>query len=297
MENFKLIDKVGYVTFDSMDEFERDAPAMYNKRNAMLANHAVYQLNMTSYPDDWFGVSGWKALDAMQKIQRGWPEMLVKLRSMLDKLPRDIEVAHSVVETRRRKRQRSDHGDTLDMHRVWGGQLDTAWERPMRVPRLNVSQRHASVFINLGARASEGEDLLWRAAAAMLICDILQRAGRSVEIWCGSVGVEVCEFGGPSKVICAMRVKEYTQPLNEEILAAMLTAGFHRTYGFLMRMCCPYSVSYGMGLSVNGGLPITLQERQEAGELVVDLNRCNTKNAAIAEFEKVRAQLARKEVA
>jgi hypothetical protein len=278
---YKLVDGVGHVLFESLDDFDKRAPALYMRSNASKA--LEYIRDPRGYL--WFGTNG--AQSAMQKVRDGWPEMLAILTSMLSKIEKELPPAASKVTVRRRKRHRMDYGDTLDMQRVWNGDIGRAWERPIKESRLNISQQHVTVFVNLASAAWEtAQELLWRAAAAYRICDALQSAGRSVEIYCGTVQVNA-HYYGPHTSVYAMRIKEYMQPLDSEHLAAMLSPGFFRTYGFLMILCPPFEARWHLGVPSSGHLPFNLRERQQAGELVIDIQRCTTQHDALQEISRV----------
>jgi len=278
------------IVFDSLDEFEREAAKDYSISNGEQV-HGIFSRDSTNSrvgPMQWFGTR--TAEEAISKIKAGWPEMLEKLRKMMGNEERDLELVASEAKVRRRKRHRSDHGDTLDMHRVWSGELDKAWERPVREYRMEVTQRHATLFVDLSASWNiPADSLLWRAAAAMKICDLLQRAGRSVEIYVGVAGNAVPQHN----VYGAIKVKDYMQPLNPERLATMVTAAFYRTYGFMLYCAQPKSVYDSYGPILGSGMPKVLEDRRDAGELVVDMRQCFSSDAAEREFKRVRDMLSK----
>ena len=287
--NRQIIGTSLHTVYESIEDFEENAPKWYAQNTGALEG-SVFSRHAGGYR--WFGAENAKV--CMDKIRDGWPEMLVKLLQMWGKDKPELTLATSMVKVRRRKRVRADYGDTLHMDRVWNGDLQHAWERPERVYRLSASQRHATIFIDLGTTCLEdAESVLWRAAAALLICELLQRAGRAVEIYVGSSSRQSCVHSPIVDAWNAMRVKQYTQPLNPENLAAMVTMAFFRTYGFIMIAASGYQVSANFGYPMNKGLPVQLQERQEAGELVVRIGHCNSRELAQQEFAKVRDALAK----
>lgn len=298
-----------HVCYESIEEFESVLPKELTGRNREHANMTVYNRgpeHNKTYGAKWFGCED--GLIAMQKVKDGWPEMYARLMSMWGDVRPELKLSSSSVHVRRRKRMRADYGDTLDMRRVWSGELDKAWERPERTYRLSASQRHAIIYIDLGTTSIEKADsVLWRSAAAILICDLLQATGRSVEIYVGSHQRYPFEDGGgmwdfnrnvtkkdiPSNFRWAIRVKPYTQPLHMERLSAMVTMAFFRTYGFLAIMANPYRTEDHLGFPDGGKLPEQLLMRERAGELIARIGHCNTMEGAEEEFFKVQAALAK----
>jgi len=227
----------------------------------------------------WLGTTSVE--DAFNKLRNGWPEMLEVLRTMLKEMTDVPELAPSVARLRRRKRHRTDYGDTLDIHRVWSGELDKAWERPTSIERICATQRHVTIFVDVAVHCNINHyDAMWRGAAAMLICDRLQEAGRSVEIVIGGDVFRPVVTG--QTVRYGIKVKDYTTPLHEEVLAALVTATCFRTYGFIMLSATGERTVYGLGQPYGEGFPKQVQDRADAGEKIVRIGRCFNKQEAMA---------------
>jgi hypothetical protein len=166
------------------DSFE-EMFAFCTQRLAVNAGSARSIKDSFKNSKSWFGgaESGEAMLDL---ISNGWPAYADQVRRTSMQLNATMElstVEAMMIDVRRRKRRRGDQGDTLDMQRVWNGELDKAWERPVRTPRRAPSQRYATVFIDIGALGSRNAyDGIWRAACAMRVCDLLTTAGLSTEI-------------------------------------------------------------------------------------------------------------------
>jgi hypothetical protein len=285
------------VLYDSAADLEREGAVVYGAREGGTAAvakvlHAERHIRCSSYERKYYEPQNWVGCDsyaeALGYLQNGWPAMLKKMREMMGTMAIDtVTLAASHTMLRRRKRKHSDTGDMLSMPRVWSGELDRAWERPVRVPQLVATQRHATLYIDLGCSYTvTAEQALWRGAAAMYICDLLQRSGRSVEIYVGSTQ-QGALVNGPHRLATGMRVKTYMQPLHEEMLAAQVTPAFFRMYGFAMIHSTPWTAESGLGHSCNMGLPAQLEARAAAGELVVGLRGCLSKERAEAEVMKV----------
>jgi hypothetical protein len=275
-----------HVWFDSVAELHRELPAMQ-----LRANRGDWNRRMSSYYDgDWYGHGIHIGSEAIEIIAKGAPDLLALMQPMIQALRKELSLdtaAAIQVETRRRKRHRSDYGDTLDMHRVWSGDLDRAWERPVREPRLTPTERYASVFLDLGVLSDvDAVDTLWRGAAGLCMVDTLTRMGVSVELWAGASGRSTYEYG-PDYRWSGVRVKEYAQPLNEERLAAVAHAMFHRTFSFGMYLAAPFKATSGLGRPTHTGLVKPLRDRAEAGERVFRVGECLTRLQAVCEVQKV----------
>ena len=254
-----------HVWFDSTDEMLRELRPMVSRANEGRLEIDVYSRSSFS----WLGCKNAETVE--RHFKQGWPELLNRLQPMAEQLrvalPLD-EVTAVQIETRRRKRHRSDYGDTLDMHRVWSGDIDRAWERPIKERRLTPTERYASVFIDSGANAgTSADETLWRAATALVLVDVLTRMGINTEVWAGNSNAN-CYHHGPVQMWCGVRVKEYTQLLNEERLAVAAHVAMHRVYNFSMILAAPWTATVGLGRSVQNGLLKPLRDREQAGERV-----------------------------
>lgn len=283
--NTLRLGNTAHVIYESLEELEALAlPAC--KANNMHAYRA--SVENQSYGTSWFGIAG-DGNAAREKILHGWPELLDRLRPMLNQLELDEAVAPHRAIVRRRKMTRGDYGDVLDIHRVYSGELDRAWARPKRQNLYGVTDRCATIVVNSGVLATTAfDETLWRVATALKISDLLQSSGRSVEIYVGGTAKELGYTVYEARTYC--RIKEYTQPLPVERLAAMCSAAFHRTYTFMARGAINAQISASMGAS-SEGLPAQLEERKKSGELVVELARCFSFADAKRDLESVHKQL------
>lgn len=282
--NTLRLGNTAHVIYDSLEELEAIAlPAC--RANNMYA----YRASVEGEGDraTWFGLAG-DGNAAREKILYGWPELLNKLRPMRNQIELGEAVAPHRAIVRRRKMTRGDYGDVLDIQRVYAGELDRAWTRPKRRNLYGVTDRRATIVVNVSASASTGfDEVLWRAATAIKVCSILQASGRSVEIYSGnSVNHLAPNFN--ARMYCC--IKEYLQPLQEERLAAMVSLSFLRTYMFVASGAFREKVSTCLGYPTNG-LPAQLEERKKSGELVVELARCFSLADAKRDLENVHKQL------
>jgi len=280
-------------SFEAMEDWCRKAMP----RNSGNVRAYTTQVVNVTRGYSWFGAADARAV--LDNIGQGWPENAELVRKAANELDAGLAlgtVEAMTMEVRKRKRRRMDYGDTLDMQRVWGGELDRAWERPVRHPKLAPTQRYATVFVDTSTPARMGASQgMWRAACAVRICDLLTCAGLATEIWVGSSSEDTFASAEAHYSWVAVRAKEYTQPVNLDRIAALTSVGGHRTISFKMKCSAPYYIVSGFGRPYNSGLPINLRKRQEAGERVVRIGQCWYKADAIAEVAKIARELAPRE--
>jgi hypothetical protein len=285
--HYRIVGNCEYVMFESLWDFDQHAASMWRVKNKPAADRVFDPYWCRG---DWTG-SNLNTQQTMDKIRTGWPEMIDILHGMWGDVRPELEIATSMIQVRRRKRQRSDHGDTFEQKRVWNGDLARAWERPMKELRMQETQHHVSIYINLAGNAGRSaQAMLWRSTAAMMICEILCKAGRQVEIYVGDSSYDV-GYRGPSSSVNSLLIKKYDEPLNLEKLASTAIPQFYRTFGFLMCLCIPWDSHGSYGGAWQGGLPLAMMEQKARGQLVVDIRNCFSREEAIIEFYRVRDAL------
>ena len=285
-----------HAIWDSIEEFE-------DAKEWMVANEyggwPTYEARRPDY--GWFAEEAISYAEATKRVRDGDHGVWQKLRTYADRIQGQyLNTDTTRIQVRRRKRVASDHGDVLHITKVWNGQLDKAWDRPVRRSHMSVSERYATIFIDVGANASiDAHQCYWRGAAALIMNDILVRSGRNVEIYVGESRTDH-SFGlvGPAHYSWAMRVKGFREVLSEERLAAMVTMTYFRTYGFKAIAAAPFRISstFGRAVRVNH-LPGLLQERADSGQLIGMINHCFTQDEALEALNTIVAQLQRAEAA
>lgn len=180
--------------FDSVCEYVHEALNPVRNR----AGWATWE----HYNDaDWAGMGGpCKLSDVAETTTTGWQagaDKLIKAQESMD-IPRLPSI--------RRHAVWSDRGDEIDMPRVYSGRLDSAWRRTQKSKASSGVPRVRIVADCMAAGSVNAEDMFWRGAAAVILCDALTAAGYAVEMlsaFHGSdheVSVTVKPFNGP----CAM---------------------------------------------------------------------------------------------
>jgi len=233
----------------------------------------------------WFGTNGgFHAV--MDKVQNGWPELRQLMMAKLEGLELAVPVFPSMTHTRRRKRKWQDQGDSLDQQRVWAGQIDRAWQRPVKVEKLMPNTRRITLAFDVTANGSVSNDMaMWRGALCMLLVDSLARAGRTFEIYVIDSTSMPFIGNAPRRLWSSWLVKGSAEPIVPDRLAAMVSVGFMRTSGFMAEGMGPWPVSYGYGGALNAGLPDQLRKRQKNGEVVLRIGECYNRQAVLREYE------------
>lgn len=235
----------------------------------------------------WLGCEG-GGNKLMYNVINGWPELREQLAVMLKDVELLIPDVPAKAIMRRRKRARSDHGDVLDMTRVYNGQLDTAWERPKHVEHITVTTKRVTLAVDVGGyHGITNDQALWRAALALKLCDSLAKAGRVFEVWAITTSADVYrEYHAPNKLYNGWCIKKTNDPVVLDRLCSMLSIGFHRICSFLACHCTEWTVDHGYGYPINAGLPNTLQERKNAGEAVIRIGQCLSMSEMLSVYNR-----------
>ncbi|MCP4256833.1 MAG: hypothetical protein GY774_04800 [Planctomycetes bacterium] len=232
------------IRFESLNDLLNTQPTLEANRRLMRilkANSLVGQIGA----DSWDAVIN-KAVNGDAYLLKELQERRRALSGLSKKEP-----LHSIVTLpkRRRRRCKGSQGDHLDIHRVYQGQLDKAWETRKKVELQSRSKLY-TVLIDVGGLSRvEFSSSLWRGAVAFQITDELIKAGKSVKIVVGAAAVNVVDNG--DIVTTDIVVKEHNEPLSMERLAAMSNIGFHRVFNFKARCYLDSRCANNMGHTAN----------------------------------------------
>jgi len=220
----------------------------------------------------WSGTPG--GYDAFRKLMLyGWPERREKLERMMAHEDIQAKITQGRGMTRRRKIQRGDHGDHLDQERVWMGDLENAWTRPVKMNRLTSTSKNVTLVFDVSASGGvSDEDSLWRAGLCMALTDSIARSGRTYEVWIIDSTFSAFQKHAhkcPNRLWSAFRVKASGDPVNMDRLCGMLGVGFMRTTGFLAMSAYLSDPGWGYGCALRAGLPHTLHQRRLQGETII----------------------------
>lgn len=195
--------------------------------------------NQPDEKDSWSGgltrLDSWKA-----KGIEGWPEGVTRMHKALK------AVKAGVARDVRRRRTRGAEGDDFDIHSVYGGRLDTAWER--MTPRIGSGTPVVRLWIEAstpGGRSAES--MFWRGAAAMAVTERLEEAGYRVEIQLYSNLDKLWETGKGDffRAVCAKRADRTLDLESLTFLSAHPAS--HRVAGFLAYLVHPWECQEGLG--------------------------------------------------
>lgn len=166
---------------------------------------------------------GESTLDVVSRTMQSGSQLLIDRVMALDvdaQLPKPVD--------NRRRMAWADQGDELDMQRVYNGQLETAWRRPMR----KAMRAPMPVAINMSANAPSsqgGAAYYWRTVAVMRLADLLTSAGYSV-----SINTFLLKSVGRTRFMVRVPVKRFGQAINLSDMTLALSPSFFRTYLLVM---------------------------------------------------------------
>ena len=255
-----------------------------DKLKPSKVNEARYQGGMRYIESPEKDFHGTTSSNIIKKRAGGtWPDGSKKLR-VIERELGDAVTTLTLSDCRRRPVW-SDQGDEVDIHRVLGGQLDTAWHTTKR--NGSGLAPVVSLVCSWGGNASRStEELMWSMAATLVAAKILEGSGYSVEIM-------ACILSDQYKsgdTVTAVKLKDADFPLEFETLASVSCfAGVFRSYGFAaIGLEEKIKVGGGYGSHINSIDSFEASKWELEGEPLA-VNSCFTRSAAIAEIKKILA--------
>ena len=228
----------GYPVAVFLDSMEALADGEIHKSNR--GQEIVKMQDQPDEPDNWHGgltrLDSWKA-----KGIEGWPEGVQRMHEALKAVK-----ANKALDVRRR-RTRGPEGDDLDIHSIYGGRLETAWER--MAPR----QGYGSPVVRIWIEASTpgmmtADQMFWRGAAAMAVTERLEESGYRVEIQIYSHLDKLWDSPGNEDYFRAVCAKRADRTLDLEALTFLSAhPASHRVAGFLAYCRHPWKCQNGLG--------------------------------------------------
>lgn len=216
------------------------------------------------------------------RVGGSWPDGAKKIK-LIERELGDAATTLGISDSRRRPVW-SDQGDEVDIHRVLGGQLDTAWHTTKR--NASGLKPIVSLVCSWGGNCNrKTTELIWSMASCLVAASILEGSGYSVEI----IGATTLSHGDHDTVT-TIKLKDADSPLEIEGLAsASCFAGVWRAYGFCAIMLSQSGKIYS---SLGSHIPkVTNWDTDQwdlEGEPVV-MNASYTRSAAIEAVKKVLA--------
>jgi hypothetical protein len=219
--------------------------------------------------EHWYGPETNGTADGTAALYRGgWIDGARRIAEM----PVAVNVPPTSV---RRRRVWADQGDTVDMPRVYAGNLDTAWQATRRQQR--VTTRRVTIVTPISIMCNQSIDQLYpRGAAALKLADVLSEAGYSVAI-VATVAVSNIEESGEALHLChSIDIKAPDQHLDMATLAAIMAhPGFFRTAGFAMVCSAERKVCGSLGTKDHGNRlgRIVIDELIAQGDRVITIGQ------------------------
>jgi len=115
--------------------------------------------------------------DVETKAVRGWSNGVERLAEITKQVERDVPLPESVMP----QIHWGDQGDEFDIHRMYSGNLDASWSS--ETGGLETGPRIVRLLIPFGGNCDKTmEQLFWTGAAAVILGDVLENAGFSVQL-------------------------------------------------------------------------------------------------------------------
>lgn len=281
--------KMVSVHFDSIVEL-----LDYKCENTNASKFKEYIYGESSQSSSWIGKTNSSNKDVINHALGGDSKMcedlLEKIAAFREQIGADRVDFHDSLPKIKRKRIKSDFGDSVDIHKVYQGQLDTAWDRMIRVESPKTSPLVTLCIDICGSSMENCTDSFWRAAVALHVSNELQSAGKSVKIV-----VAECAEGAmrdTHKLLSnSIVIKDFNQQVAIERIAAMTHFGFLRTYMFGVMCVQDYACYSHLGSPADlteENMPIHLREEIETGHVkFLHIGRVRGSREAEMELKKI----------
>ena len=195
---------------------------------------------------DWYWTNGDSTMvcetieDVEEIAHKGWPDGVAKVAKLASEVRNDVPEAQEI----KPHYVWQDEGDEFDIHRMWNGEVDSMWygreDSTVKGPRV------IKLIAPIGGSATKNaSELFWCGATALVLCDVLERAGYRVAI----DGLSIAEHDNFHS-LAQIRLKEADQYVSLANLAVGLCLpAYFRTVGIHWRGTAPMSVGSGFGMS------------------------------------------------
>ena len=245
----------------------------------------------------WTGTGTVEEFD--EKVRYGWPKLERRMLGMLREVHFEEGALHQETVIKRR-RTRRDLGNEIDIHRVYQGQLEQAWDATVRQEDDAYGSKIVNLVVNIDANGwVTFEDSLWRGAVVMRLYEALSNMGKSVAVTVYDFAVGGFRERGAYSNINSMsscRVKAHGEQLLSDKLASMVNVGFMRRYFMehVQRSHPELEVGSGHGRATNDYRVIhkAAEDDLKKGGSVIVIGHCFSKS----ECDKVLDQFVRQYV-
>lgn len=234
--------------------------------------HAYVQEARNGYTYSTGGTRNWIGCGSVHEcedlIRRGWIAGREKAQKAIGEIARLPAVASF-----RRQREWAREGDSINMQRVYSGNLDRAWRRTRRAGKsVNRGHHVVRILVNVTVQWQKtAEEFFWRGAVATVLADLLEQSGRSIEI-VGFYFAERLYYADDKRdenYCASFDIKKADQPLNLDRLATMTAlSGFARHAIFNSFLSRDRRAMQNMGICKYGKIPACLQDEHSKTILV-----------------------------
>lgn len=269
--------KTYFQHFESIVELDDTEPADINRRH--FDESVVHKWG--GGDTSWWGCRGaWHGVREL--VTKGWPEGLERGRALM----RELDFPPAMLKSVRRRKRKADSGDSLDIHRVYQGELDKAWTQTYRDQGAMALGQSISIVVDVCAPAmAHADQLFWNGATAAVVVDALQRSGRSCEL----VATFHTMFSHEMSVMNSVVVKPMDRVMDPELLfACTALAGFSRGYMFKAADIAPYRCPGSYGHIIRGAASPFF-----SGQRIMYIDQCWDERRAKARIEKLKDEFGR----
>ena len=212
--------------------------------NPSNQRHLDKSMSQNNDSHSWWGIPKGDGHAVVELAKKGWPEG--RERAMNEfaakiKIPQMPDIV--------RHRRWKDHGDSVDMQRVYSGAADKAWQIAERGKKSGL-KTHVLIMIDMGGHCQRKPDeFFWRGALCALLTNKLVLSGRSVKVVLGHAGYDwSSDRSAPKYIEDNILVKDFHQVLNlDSCILSCALSGFFRSFGFKAILNHPEQATGGLG--------------------------------------------------
>lgn len=195
---------------------------------------------------------GMSLFAALEQARTGWKEGAKRAKEA----SKGVNIEMPALPSYERKRVQRDNGPRLLINKfiqhAYGNGDEKIWERSMQVRTPEDVGDIVTIVINGALTANFAADaFFWQAACAAILCDLLEEAGRRVEIVAGfgsDSSVAMVESpGGYKSHVVLVTLKEADAPLDLNRILSIGHESMFRGIVFRIRLQEPQEIHPAMG--------------------------------------------------
>lgn len=262
--------------FDSVADFQNLEVHKVNQGHVIPQNNFGGRRN-------WLG-SGIDSLSELKTILAdGWNEGVKRAKKIQSHFQKELVIPPQTVN--RRRRVHGDHGDEIDMQKVYSGELDKSWATCRRTQF--VAKPVIKIMTNIGGNSKRtGDELFYKGVCSAVLTDLLESNGYRVEV----IGYQhtakpFLDVDAPRYTYQEIVFKRADGPLDfNRLLTCTALSGWYRYHGFKADLSYPSKVRGGLGVS----LELPPDEFYDGGMNTVTINNVYSEYEA---FHKIKATI------